>query len=145
MAGSFVRKTAVSARDIKAINAEIADILDRKAENVLDNDGLRYEINEHYIQVVTPYVPYKPKYEGGHLNVAYQTNDGRIIWSSIKKGYNYADIQYQPEAHGVVYSNYTTPGTGSHWTDKVQPGTYDWQYKFIPRVTWLIHEAYKNG
>lgn len=132
-----VRLTIPSARDI---NAEIQTILGRKAESITKNPDLRMYINFMYLEQVTPYVPMKT----GRLRDAFVTNDGRIVWSATQKGYNYADIQYRPEEHGVEYVNYTTPGTGPHWTDNVQPGTEDWA-NFVENITEEIKRVYENG
>ena len=142
MLGARFRFT-ISAEDL---NKEIERVLERKETSVTKNPGLKYEINEQYIQAVTPFVPYRHKYEGKHLIDAFQTSDGRITWSATNKGYDYADIQYRPEEHGVSYVNYTTPGTGSHWTDKVHPITGKEQWaRFVKNIEPLIQEAYNNG
>lgn len=131
--GDWVRVTAVSA---KVINDRIEEILHRKEESVTKNPELRKAINEVYIETVTKYVPYRT---GKLLSSAHTTSDGRIIWSAVDKGYNYARIQYENETFKHL-DNRT-----AYWTENVQPDTYDWDKVFIPRVDKLIKRAYKNG
>lgn len=135
--GAWVRLTVLKANDI---NKQIKEILGRKADSVTKNPDLRMYMNYMYLEAVTPYVPMRT----GNLRHGYVTNDGRIIWSAHHKGYDYADIQYRPEDYETEYINYTTPGTGPHWTDNVQPGTEAWA-NFIEDVAPEIKRAYKNG
>ena len=150
--GIRVRLTVPTARQL---NAEIQQILKRKAESVTKNPDLRKFIGQKYIEAVTPYVPMKT---GKLREQSFSTNDGRIVWSatsttkSTKSSYNYADIQYEPEEYGVRYVNYTTPGTHAHWTDYVTPPekgtrrkTRDWENVFIPSIRDEIIRVYKNG
>lgn len=134
--GSWVRVTAVPA---SVINARIKEILGRKEESVTKNPELRRSINEIYIQTVTKYVPYKT---GKLLSSAYITSDGRIIWSAVDKGYDYAGIQYTNETFKHL------DGRTAYWTENVKPETDEngaWSKEFIPRITNLITQAYKNG
>ena len=150
MAGGVnVRLTIPTASQI---NAEIQHILKRKAESVTKHPELRRFINQQYLEAVTKYVPLSNMDKPHHLRDAFVTNDGRIVWSATNKGFNYADIQYQPEEYGKHYKHYTTPDTHPHWTDYVTPAvrgtrrkTRDWENVFIPSVRDEIIRVYKNG
>ena len=129
--------TAIFANDF---NARIKAILKRKAESITKNEPLRQALGEIYLQRVNKYVPKKTGYLRDSASV---TTRGRVMWSAVKRGYNYADIQYVTQ-----YKHYTTAGTGPYWTDKIHPenGPDEWR-KFVNSrtVRALILEAYKNG
>lgn len=132
-----VRLTTPSA---KSINDAIAEILGRKEQSVTKNPELRHFINEQYLDAVTPFVPLSDKEKDHHLRDAFITSDGRIVWSAVNKGFNYAYIQ-----HITQYNNYTTPNTGPYWEEAVAPGTDVWTSIFIPSIRDRVQQEYKNG
>ena len=141
----WVRLTVPSAGQI---NAAIQGILHRKAESVTRNPELRYFIDEMYLETVTPYVPrsandHKP-YNNHHLQDAYITNDGRIIWSATNKGYNYANIQYYNTDY-KHYKRYPGHKPTAYWTERVVPGNTQWKRVFIPKIRDRVKQEYKNG
>lgn len=139
--GSWIRVNATDLHlDARSMNAVVTDVLGRKADSITKYPDLRQSIGQLYVFAVSPYVPYNTgKLQGsGHA-----TNDGRAYWTAISPvlvspvdghtygGYNYAGIQYEVPMH------HTTPGTTDHWTDKVKPGTTDWQ-QFIETIRPVI-------
>lgn len=132
-----VRLTTPSAR---SINDAIEEILGRKEQSITKNPELRHYINEQYLDAVTPFVPLSNKEKDHHLRDAFITNDGRIVWSAVNKGFNYAYIQ-----HITQYAHYTTDGTGPYWEEQVAPGTDTWKNIFIPSITERVQQEYKNG
>lgn len=137
--GAWVRLTVPTA---KQINAEIKNILNRKAESVTKNPELRRYINTVYRDVVMPFVPMSDKVHH-HLKDAYVTNDGRIIWSATNKGYNYAEIQYENlmYKHPIRYGGHNPQAL---WTNAVQPGTAEWN-TFVTTITGEVIRVYGNG
>ena len=130
----------------KEVNARIQEIINRKAESVTKNESLRQAIGYKYLEYVTPYVPMsKGKPTSGRLRKSGNvTTRGRVFWSAINRGVNYANIQYNTQ-----YEHYTTANTGPYWTEHVNPktdvGKNNWK-NFIHdhEVADLIRQAYKN-
>lgn len=149
--GAWVRLTVLKANDI---NAQIKAILSRKAESITKNPDLRKFINEQYKEVVMPYVPMSNEEKAHHLKDAYVTKDGRIIWSAVNRGYNYAMIQYETpstsdpdkKGSGMYYhpKRYEGHEPTDYWTNMVQPKTDAWE-DFVERITPEITRVYKNG
>jgi hypothetical protein len=121
------------------MNKVVQEVLGRKAESVTKDPDLRQMIGTEFLDVVTPYVPMKT---GELRDSGRATNDGRLYWTAInpRDGYNYAYKQYTTQ-----YRNYTTPGTGPYWVENVQPGTPDWDEKFIPAITPIIIRRFNDG
>ena len=147
MSDTIQISSSVTALYAKEINARIKEILDRKAESVTKNEPLRQALGYIYLDYVTPFVPLSEgRPTSGRLRGSGKvTTRGRVIWSAVNRGDNYADIQYNTQ-----YEHYTTPGTGPYWTKHVNPktsiGAENWS-KFIhdDEVQHLILQAYKNG
>ena len=136
--GSWIRINAMDVHlDARTVNEIIKKALGRRAESVTKNPELRQEIGQAYVDAVTPFVPMKT---GKLRESGSATADGRVYWTATsKRGFNYADIQYNTE-----YNHYTTPGTGPFWTEKVQPGTPEYD-SFIAQITPLIVRSFNNG
>ena len=140
--GSWIRVSAIDCHlDANTINRIVEKIMGEKMPSVTNDPDLRQTIGEQYVQIVTKYVPMRPIASGGGtlMSSGRATDDGRVYWTAVSpKGYNYAAIQYENENFKHDY-----PRT-DHWTDKVSPGTRDWQ-EFIDNITPIIIERFKNG
>ena len=136
--GSWIRINAMDVHlDARTVNGIIKNALGRRAESITQNPELRQEIGQAYVDAVTPFVPMKT---GKLRESGSATTDGRVYWTATsRKGFNYADIQYNTE-----YAHYTTPGTGPFWTEHVQPGTPEYD-SFIAQITPLIVRSFNNG
>lgn len=142
--GSYVRIKATQVHlDAKSLNRIIEEVVGRKVESVTKHPELRKTIGRIYIEHVTPYVPMK---SGKLRDSAWATDDGRVHWTAQNledaHHFNYANIQYTNE-----YNNYTTPGTGPYWTDKVSPDNTEngeWA-SFVQDITPCIIKEVNNG
>lgn len=125
--------------DAHTMNSVVESVLRAKAQSITQSPDLRKDIGEVYIDKVTPYVPKK---SGKLRKSAMATNDGRVIWSAKGEvagpdGKGGTTKDYAVTQYNIEHSHYTTPNTGSHWTDNVQPGTSDWD-EFIEEITPMI-------
>lgn len=145
--GSWIRIDAkVANLDAKTVNGIIKTALGQKAESVTKNPELRQAIGEEFLAAVEPFVPKK---SGDLRKSGRATTDGRVYWTSVHRGYNYAAKVYDED--GVLwpdppgrYKNPTTtdPMTYPRWVNHVQPGTPEWE-AFVNNITPIIKEAFK--
>jgi hypothetical protein len=128
--GSWIRIGAIDAHlDARTVNAIIKEALGRRAESVTQKPELRQTIGQEYVYAVTPFVPMK---HGDLRESGSATTDGRVYWTATNRGYNYAAIQYETQ-----YNNYTTPGTGPYWTEKMSPNS--------PEFRADVYDAFRNN
>jgi hypothetical protein len=137
--GSWIRINAVTAGlDAKTVNSIIADALGKRAVSITQMPELRKEIGEEFVLAVTPLVPKKTGqlYKSGRA-----TDDGRVYWTAMNKGFNYAYTVYDPEYERWgkfgEYKKPTTPETYPHWVERMQPGTEEYS-NFITNITPII-------
>lgn len=143
--GSWIRIGAIDAHlDARTVNSIIKEALGKKAISITQNPELRQKIGEAYVGAVNELVPEK---SGKLRESGRATTDGRVYWTATNKyGDNYAGYVYDqdgtrwPDEH---YKKPTTPGTYPRWTERVQPGTAEWD-AFINNASYLIREAFKN-
>lgn len=141
--GSWIRISAIDANlDAKTVNGIIKTALKQKAESVTKTPELRQAIGEEFVEAVTPFVPMK----SGDLRASGRaTDDGRVYWTSVHRGYNYANKVYDED--GLLwpdgkYKKPSTPNTFPQWVIKVQPHTKEWE-AFVNNITPIIKEAFK--
>lgn len=140
--GSWIRINAVDANlDAVTVNHIIKTALGQRAISITQMPELRQRIGEAFIDAATPFVPMK----SGDLRASGRaTDDGRIYWSSVHRGYNYAaklydyDEEMWPEGE---YAKPTTSGTVPRWVEQVHPRTQQWT-AFVNNITPLIKEAF---
>ena len=148
--GSWIRIGAIDAHlDAKTVNSIIESALGQRAISVTQMPELRQQIGEAFLKAVTPFVPMSNKPTRGQLRESGRaTDDGRVYWTAVGDGvsydYNYASRVYDED--GVLwgpegYKKPTTPGTVPRWTEKVQPGTKEWD-AFVNDITPIIKEAF---
>ena len=134
--GSWIRIGAVDAHlDARTVNAIIKEALGKRATSVTKKPELRQAIGEKFVEAVTPFVPMKT---GALRESGSATTDGRVYWTATNRGYNYAAIQYETQ-----YNNYTTPGTGPAWVEKVHPGTPEYD-AFVNNIIPIIVEGFRE-
>ena len=150
--GSWIRIGAVDAHlDAKTVNLIIKDALGKKAITVTQKPELRQQIGEEFLKAVKPFVPYDT---GDLSDSGKATTDGRVYWTSVHRGYNYANRLYDEngELWGPKgYINPTRgkyPGPGEHdpqprWVTRVHPGTQEWS-AFVNNLTPIITEAFND-
>ena len=154
--GSWIRIGAVSARlNAKTLNPIITEALKHRAVSVTQKPELRRAIGEKFIEVVTPFVPYKQRKDQepgdvtGHLrNSGRATTDGRLYWTAINsRGDNYASYVYDEEcsrwADGTTYTKPSTKDTHPRWIERVTKDPQQWD-NFVIRITPIIKEAFKD-
>lgn len=156
--GSWIRIGAVDAHlDAKTVNSIVKDVLGKKLISVTQMPDLRQEIGEAYIKAVTPFVPKK---SGALRESGRATTDGRVYWTAISKGkstedgeekepagYNYAHQMYDPDSTRWPEGEYkkpTTPGTYPRWTEKVQPGTAEYD-AFLIDIADIIRRRFADN
>ena len=141
--GSWIRISAMDANlDAKTVNSIITKALKQKAESVTKAPELRQEIGEAFVEAVTPFVPKKT---GALRESGRATDDGRVYWTAVNKGFNYASHVYDQDGYmwpSGEYKKPTTEGTYPQWVTKVQPGTPEWD-AFVNNITPIIKEAFK--
>ena len=144
--GSWIRISAVDANlDARTVNSIIKTALKQRAESITKAPELRQEIGEKFVEAVTPFVPKK---SGDLRESGRATDDGRVYWTSVHRGYNYANKLY--DEYGVLWpdGDYANPTTKTpvrtvpQWVTKVQPGTPEWD-AFVNSITPVIKEAFK--
>ena len=142
--GSWIRIKATKVHlDAGTMNSVVKVALGHKATSVTQKPELRKIIGEHYIDAVTPFIPWK---SGDLSNSGEATTDGRVYWTSVHKGYNYAELLYD-EYSNVWPEGYKNPTRTVHkdptprWTELVQPGTREWD-AFINKITPEIRRAF---
>lgn len=139
--GSWIRIGAVDAHlDARTVNAIIKEALGKRATSVTKKPELRQAIGEKFVEAVTPFVPMSVgRPTSGQLRESGSaTTDGRVYWTATNRGYNYAAIQYETQ-----YNNYTTPGTGPAWVEKVHPGTPEYD-AFVNNIIPIIVEGFNE-
>lgn len=151
--GSWIRVNAVDANlDAKTVNAIIKEALGKRAASITQMPELRKKIGEAYIEVVTPFVPMSNKKgTAGQLREsARATDDGRVYWTAIGNGvsydFNYASTVYDEDGTrwpGGQYKKPTTPDTVPRWTEKIQPGTAEYDV-FLRKVTDIVREEFNH-
>ena len=142
--GSWIRIGAIEANlDATTVNSLIKDVLGKRAISITQKPELRQAIGEEFVKVVTPFVPMR---SGDLRESGRATDDGRVYWTSVHRGYNYADRVYDrdgelwPDGH---YRKPTTPNTYPQWVNYAQP--YSEAYSnFITNITPIIQEAFKD-
>jgi hypothetical protein len=144
--GSWIRIKATRVNlDATTVNSIIKTVLGRKAVSITQQPDVRKDIGEAYIEAVTPLVP---KRSGDLRESGRATNDGRVYWSSVHRGYNYAynvfDENYARWGPGETYVNPSTTGTHPRWTDKMKHGTREYK-KFLEDATDIIIDAARKG
>lgn len=136
--GSWIRIGAIDAHlDARTVNSIIKEALGKRAVSITQKPELRQEIGEAFIGAVTPFVPMK---SGALRESGRATADGRLYWTAVNKGFNYANAVYDPDGERWPDGNYkkpTTPGTHPRWVEKVQPGTPEWD-AFVNNITPII-------
>ena len=147
--GSWIRISAMDANlDAKTVNGIIKTALKQKAESVTKAPELRKQIGEEFIKAVKPFVPYK---SGDLSNSGKATDDGRVYWTSVHNGYNYASKLYD-EYSAVWPEGYNNPtikkdvipnhAPQPRWVTRVHPGTEEWE-TFVNNITPIIKEEFK--
>lgn len=142
--GSWIRINAVDAHlDARTVNEIIKTALSKKAVSITQKPELRKTVGEYFVDAVTPFVPFK---SGDLSRSGAATADGRVYWTSVHKGYNYAELLY--DEYGDVWPNgYTKPTRTVHknptprWVEMVHPGTKEWEI-FITKITPEIRRAF---
>lgn len=151
--GSWIRVNAIDAHlDARTVNAIIKEALGKRAVSITQMPDVRQRVGEAYLEVVTPFVPESNK-KGTHGQLRRSgraTDDGRVYWTAVGDGvsydYNYASHAYDEYGirwPGGEYKKPTTEGTVPRWTEKVQPGTAEWDV-FISKVATVVREAFRN-
>lgn len=150
--GSWIRIGAIDAHlDARTVNSIIEKALSERAITVTQMPELRKDIGEEFIKVVKPFVPYK---SGDLSNSGRATDDGRVYWTSVHKGYNYASRLYDEDGELWGPKGYTKPtldkypGPEKHepqprWVERVHPGTPEWT-AFVNNITPIIKEAFRD-
>lgn len=138
----WLRIGAIDAHlDAQTVNAIIEKALKERAVSVTQMPELRQEIGEEFVAAVTPFVPVSKDETKYHLYMSGRaTSDGRVYWSAVNRGYDYASYVYDKDGEmwgPAGYKNPSTPGTCPRWVEKVQPGTREWT-AFINNITPLI-------
>ena len=145
--GSWIRIGAVDAHlNARVINPIIKEALGRKMESITQMPEVRIAVGEALIDVVTPFVPAKSKTEDLR-NSARATDDGRVYWTSVHRGYNYAAKVYDEDGEiwgDEGYAKPSTEGTCPRWVEKIQPGTDEYR-DFIDKVREVIIEEARKG
>ena len=149
--GSWIRINAVKANlDAETVNGIIETALHKRAVSITQKPELRKIIGEYFVKAVTPFVPYK---SGDLSRSGSATADGRVYWTSVHNGFNYANRLY--DENGKVWSggyiNPTRnkyPGPEEHdpqprWVTRVHPGTPEWN-AFVNNITDPIKEAFRD-
>ena len=138
---SWIRIGAIDAHlDARTVNSIIKNALGQRAISVTQMPELRREIGEAFIEVVTPFVPKK---SGDLRDSGRATDDGRVYWTAMNKGFNYAQYVYDEDGDRWGPEGYKNPTTKDpvltvpRWVEKVQPGTAEWN-AFINKVTPII-------
>lgn len=149
--GSWIRINAVDAHlDARTVNSIIKEALGHKASSITQMPDLRQEVGEAYLKAVTPFVPMSNKKgTAGQLRESGRaTDDGRVYWTAVGDGvsydFNYASTvydEYSIKWPSGEYKKPTTLGTYPRWTEKVQPGTAEWD-AFITDVTFIVRRAF---
>ena len=130
--------------DEKAIASGIKGVVTR-LQYKASAPKVKQEVTGAYAEIVAQYVPYKT---GALMKSAKVVPDGKdyaVRYSAqSKKGYDYADIQYQPEKYGENESSWNrhTPGTYSHWNRHLTSADKSW---FLDEATRIIKEGIKDG
>lgn len=149
--GSWIRIKATEAHlDAKTVNEIIKVALGKKAISVTQKPELRQTIGEYFVEAVTPFVPFK---SGDLSRSGAATTDGRVYWTSVHKGYNYANLLYDEDSE-VWPGGYVKPtlgkydGPGEHdpqprWVARVHPGTSEWA-AFVNNITPEIRKAFAD-
>lgn len=151
--GSWIRIGATKVHlDAKMVNSIIATALNKRATTVTQMPELRKQVGEAYVRAVTPFVPMK----SGELRASGRaTDDGRVYWTATApawnedNGYafNYAYTVYDENSikwPSGKYKKPSTEGTFPRWTEKVQPGTPEWN-AFVNTLTPIIREAFAKN
>jgi hypothetical protein len=142
--GSWIRIKATEAHlDASTVNSIIKDALKQKAISITQMPELRKQIGEKFVEAVTPFVPYK---SGALSNSGTATDDGRVYWTAVHRGYNYASLLYDEDGDvwpNGEYNKPTTKDTYPQWVKHVQPGTQEWN-DFVTNITPIIKEAFNN-
>lgn len=142
--GSWIRIGAVDAHlDARTVNSIIKEVLGKRAVSITQKPELRQAIGEKFVEAVTPFVPMK---SGDLRDSGRATDDGRVYWTSVHRGYNYAYNVYDPDGMRWPDGQYrkpSTPNTYPRWVEKVQPGTAEYE-SFINNITPIIQEAFKD-
>ena len=147
-----VRESGLLAKNLNKLAADkLPKDLRKQFTSVTQMPTVRKEIGQHFIRVVSPYVPYDHNRDPGdthrHLrDSGYAESDGRLHWSAIspKDGYNYAMEQYK-----ALWYRHRRPET-AYWVNVLNPGkrmfvksVYDRQFaSFVKRK---VKEMLQNG
>ena len=146
---SYIRIKSVDAHlDARTVNPIIEDVLVKRAISITQKPYVRKQIGEAFVDVVTPFVPYK----SGKLSMqGGATNDGRVFWSATNKGFDYASYVYDEYSERWGPAGYVHPTRGKspdpnhdpqpRWVERVHPGTKEWSI-FIDNITPIIKEAF---
>ena len=139
--GSWIRINAVDANlDAKTVNKIIETVLTERAISITQKPELRQAIGREFIKAVTPFVPYK---SGDLSRSGEATTDGRVYWTSVHNGYNYASRLYDEDEELWGPEGYTNPTRTVHkdpqprWVERVHPGTAEWA-AFVNNITPII-------
>lgn len=146
---SWIRIGAVDAHlDARTVNSIIEKVLGKRAVSITQRPELRQAIGEKFVEAVKPFVPYK---SGDLSNSGRATDDGRVYWTSVHRGYNYASRLYDEDGELWGPSGYINPTLGKYpgtdhdpqprWVTRVHPGTAEWE-SFINNITPTIKEAF---
>lgn len=150
--GSWIRIKAVDAHlDARTVNAIVKDVLGKRAISVTQKPWLRKQIGEAFVKAVTPFVPYK---SGDLSRSGKATTDGRVYWTSVHNGYNYANRLYDENGELWGPEGYVNPTRGNYpgpedhdpqprWVERVHPGTPEWN-AFVNNIADTIKEAFND-
>lgn len=118
--------------DNKAVQDNVNRIIGKKVA-VIHYTETRNDTAGVYAKYISKYVPFKT----GTLRRSATITDGEIRYSArSKKGYNYADIQYRPEAYGYDESTWErhTPDTYSHWNRHLSTAERQAFYQEVAKI-----------
>lgn len=150
--GSWIRIGAVDARlDAKTVNDLIKDTVGERLKSITQAPEVRLKIGEALVKQATPFVPYKT---GDLSDSGKATSDGRVYWTSVHKGYNYANKLYDESGEIWGPKGYINPTRNKspypnhdpqpRWVERVV--TDKKQYEaFTNRVREIIIEEHNKG
>jgi hypothetical protein len=141
---SWIRIGAIDTHlDARTVNSIIEEALRKRAISITQRPELRQEIGQAYVDAVTPFVPMK---SGQLRDSGMATDDGRVYWTAVNKGFNYAATVYDYDGEmwpDGEYAKPSTPGTYPRWVEKVQPGTAEYD-AFINTITPIIIRGFAD-
>lgn len=144
-------KATTTNLDAKTVNKIIEEALSKRAISITQMPELRQQIGEEFIAAVKPFIPYKT---GDLSDSGTATPDGRVYWTSVHNGYNYASRLYDEDSEMWGPTGYVNPTKGKYpgpeihdpqprWVERVQPGTKEYE-AFVNNIKPLIIDAFRR-